>query len=72
MRVADSAEIFRRGRVFERNDRFVNDVAGGRSDDVTCQQLVRLLVSQDLDETFGIIIRLCPRVGDKGELQAQF
>jgi hypothetical protein len=67
MGMASSGQIFGTSSVFNGNDRLSNHFTSIGSNDVSSQNLVRLGIGQDLDETIRRTVSSCSTVGGKGK-----
>lgn len=65
--VTRPGDILATGTVLERQHALGDHFSGVGSNDVDTQDAVRLCVSEELDQTVGVEVGLCSRVGGEGE-----
>lgn len=66
--MADASDVLGRGAVLHGEDGLANHLSRVGADDVGAEDLVGLLLDDDLYEPVLVVVCLCPRVGQEGEL----
>lgn len=67
MGVAGAANVLGRSTILDGDDGLGNHFTSIGTDDVGAQDSVRLFVSDDLDQTFAVVVGLGTRIGHEGE-----